>query len=85
MPIKKSTKKSLRQNPRRRAKNILYKSKIKDTIKVAKVLVSKKQNDEAKKLLPKIYKAIDKATKVGVIKKNTANRKKSEITKSINK
>jgi small subunit ribosomal protein S20 len=84
MPIKKSTKKSLRQNPRRRAKNILYKSKIKDSIKLAKALVLEKKQDEAKKILPKIYKAIDKAAKTGVIKKNTANRKKSGITKLIN-
>jgi small subunit ribosomal protein S20 len=84
MPIKKSTKKSLRQNPRRRAKNILYKSKMKDPIKIAKALVAEKKNDEAKKLLPKIYKAIDKAAKAGVIKKNTAGRKKSGITKLMN-
>ncbi len=41
--------------------------------------------EEAKKLLPEIYKALDKATKTGVIKKNTAARKKSRITKLISR
>lgn len=39
--------------------------------------------DEAKKLLPEIYKALDKGAKEGVIKKNTASRKKSRIAKAI--
>jgi small subunit ribosomal protein S20 len=41
--------------------------------------------EEAKKLLPQVYKILDKAAKVGVIKKNTAARKKSRITKLITK
>jgi len=39
--------------------------------------------EEAKKLLPKVYKLLDKAAKTGLIKKNTASRKKSRITKAI--
>jgi ribosomal protein S20 len=35
--------------------------------------------------LPQIYKALDKAAKVGVIKKNTASRKKSRLTIFFNK
>ena len=41
--------------------------------------------EEALKLLPEIYKAIDKTAKRGVIKKNTASRKKSRLTKAIQK
>jgi len=41
--------------------------------------------EEAKKLLPEIYKALDKGAKAGVIKKNTASRKKARIAKLINK
>jgi ribosomal protein S20 len=33
--------------------------------------------------LPSIYKAIDKACKIGVIKKNNASRKKSRIGKKL--
>ena len=39
--------------------------------------------EEAKKLLSRVYKFLDKAAKVGVIKKNTAARKKSRIAKAI--
>ena len=39
--------------------------------------------EEAKKLLPQVYKLLDKAAKTGLIKKNTVARKKSRITKSI--
>lgn len=85
MPIKKSAKKALRQSKKRRKRNLIYKQKIKDLTKEVKNLVSQKKIKEAKLLLPKVYKALDKAAKVGVIKKNTASRKKSRITKFINK
>ncbi len=85
MPITKSAKKALRQNVRRKAGNLVYKNKIKDLLKEVKALVSEKKLKEAKDLLPQIYKALDKAAKVGVIKKNAASRKKSRITKLINK
>jgi len=39
-----------------------------------------KKIQEAKNLLPSVYKAFDKAAKVGVIKKNAASRKKSRIS-----
>jgi len=52
-------------------------------VKEANVLISGKSKAELIKMLPEIYKAIDKAAKIGVIKKNTAARKKSRITKKI--
>lgn len=85
MPITKSAKKALRQNLRRRIKNLVYKNKIKDLVKEIKSLVSSKKINEAQKLLPQIYKILDKAAKKGVIKKNNASRNKSRITKLINK
>jgi len=48
-------------------------------------LVSQNKIKEAKNLLPQVYKTLDKAAKVGVIKKNTAARKKSRLTKLINR
>jgi len=80
MPIKKSAKKALRQSLKRRARNLAYKRKIKKLTKDIKRLVSEKKNKEAKSLLPQIYKILDKAAKVGIIKKNAASRKKSRIT-----
>ncbi len=85
VPITQSAKKELRQNLRRRQKNLIYKNKIKGLIKEIKLLVSQKKTEEAKKLLPQIYKTLDKAAKKGVIKKNTAANKKSRLTKLINK
>ncbi len=85
MPITKSAKKALRQNVKRRARNIRKKRKVKDLVKEVKSLVSQNKTEEAKKLIPKTYKALDKAAKTGLIKKNTASRKKSRITILINK
>ncbi len=85
MPITKSAKKALRQSVKRRDRNLVYKKKMKDLIKKVRGLVLEKKIEEAKKLLPQIYKILDKTAKIGVIKKNTASRKKSRITKLINK
>lgn len=83
MPITKSAKKALRQNVKRKARNLVYRKKMKDLIKKVRSLVSEKKIEEAKNLLPKIYKILDKSAKVGVIKKNTASRKKSRLTKFV--
>jgi len=45
-------------------------------------LAKEGKHEELKGLLPFIYKALDKAAKVGVIKKNTAARRKSLIARS---
>lgn len=85
MAITKSAKKAIRQNKRRRARNLTYLSKMKSLIKEIKSLVVQKRLKEARELLAKAYQAIDKALKVGVIKKNAASRKKSRITKLIDR
>lgn len=84
-PITESAKKALRQNKKRRARNIKKKDNIRGLVKQARALIAEKKTDEAKKLLPQIYQALDKTAKTGAIKKNTANRKKSRITKLLNK
>ncbi len=85
MAITKSAKKAIRQSAKRNTQNVVYKNKIKSLVKEAKSLILKKKLAEAKKLLPEIYKALDKAAKVGVIKKNNASRRKSRLTKFIDK
>jgi len=85
MPITKSAKKALRQNIKRRTRNLVYKKKMKALIKKVRDLVLEKKNEEAKKLLPQVYKILDKTAKVGIIKKNTASRKKSRLTKLVEK
>ena len=85
MAIIKSAKKAIRQGKRRRVRNLVYLNKIKSLIKETKSFVSQKKVKEAKNLLPKVYQALDKAAKAGVIKKNNASRKKSRLTKLIEK
>ena len=83
MAITKSAKKAIRQTKKRRVRNLTYLNKMKALIKELKSFVIEKKNEEAKKLLPKVYQILDKAAKVGVIKKNAASRKKSRLTKMI--
>ncbi len=84
-PITKSAKKALRQSLRRKAKNLQKTRKLKDLLKEVRNLISQNKVEEVKKILPQVYKLLDKAAKVGLIKKNTASRKKSRITKAISR
>ena len=53
---------------------------MRETVKsVVKLAVTSKA--DAKKKLSEAYKAIDKAVKRGVMKKNTASRKKSQLSR----
>mgnify|MGYP001465603898 CR=1 FL=1 len=65
--------------------NKIRKSKYKSIIKEISLLVSAKKKKEAIKLLPKFNSQLIKVSKSGVIKKKTASRKISRITKKINK
>jgi len=81
MPTTHSAKKAIRQDKGRKKLNDTRKKNIKNLIKQAQALIKENKHTEAKKLLPEIYKSLDKAAKVNSIKKNTASRKKSRITK----
>ena len=85
MAITKSAKKALRQNIARRKRNLIYRNKTKSLLKKVRLLASQGKIEEAKKFLPAIYKTLDKAAKVGVIKKREADRKKSRLTKLLKK
>lgn len=81
MPITSSARKALRSSKRKRVFNLRRKNEMQAIVKEYKKLVSSKKPDEAQKLIPKLQKAIDKAAKRGLIKKNTAARKKSRLMK----
>lgn len=85
MPITTSAKKALRQSAKKRAHNQRYANRIKSLSKEIKKLTADKKVKEAKEALPKYYKALDKAAKENVIKKNAAARKKSRLTLFVNK
>ena len=85
MPITTSAQKTLRQNKKRHARNIKQSRSLKNEIKSLKKLAAAKDKKGAGETLSKVYKALDKAAKTNLIKKNTASRLKSRLTKSINK
>jgi len=83
MAITKGAKKAHRASLNKRVFNLRTKKVLKGTVKEAQTLIGSGKVEDAKKLLPKAYKAIDKAAKKGIIKKNTAARKKSKLVKAI--
>jgi len=83
MPITKSAKKALKGSLVKKAANDRNKKNIKEALKQIERLLKDKKNVEAQKLIPNIYSVIDKAAKRGVIKKNTASRKKSRISRMV--
>lgn len=85
MPVTRSAKKALRQSHHRRARNLKKKEAYKNAMKQLKKLVAAKKLDEAAKMIPQVYKAIDKAAKTGILKKNTAARKKSQVMRWLQK
>ena len=70
-----------RQDKKRRLNNVALMSKLKTSIK--KILSMSDQKD-AKTLYRNTVKQIDKAASKGLIKKNTASRRKSRITRHLN-
>lgn len=83
--ITKSAKKAYRQNLKRRSKNSKNKKELLKVLKNYKKLVEQKNLDAAKNELPKVYQALDKNSKIGIIKKNKASRLKSRLTALVNK
>ncbi|KKS83432.1 MAG: 30S ribosomal protein S20 [Parcubacteria group bacterium GW2011_GWA2_43_11] len=83
MPIIKSAKKADKASKRKHVFNLRRTRDMKMVVKEVKELVAKGNASEAEKKLPEAYKAIDKAAKNGVIKKNTANRKKSLLARTL--
>lgn len=81
MPNKQSAKKALRQTKRHAIQNQARRDAFKEAVK--KVLKAKSAA-EAKKMALAAQKALDKAAKVGVIKRNTAARKLSRLMAKVN-
>ncbi len=83
MAIIKAQKKSIRQSEKRRVFNDRRRRAMRDAVKTIKTFVAGGDAKAANAALPETYKAIDKATKRGVIKPNTASRKKSQLARII--
>jgi small subunit ribosomal protein S20 len=85
MPITKSAEKALRASKRKKVFNQRRKETMNNVVKKIKKFVADKNTKEAMTMLAEAYKAIDKATKTNLIKKNTASRKKSRLAAFIRK
>ena len=83
MAITKSAKKAIRVSARKRVFNLRRKAALYDATKALKKALAAKDAAGAEKLLPAAFQAIDKAAKRGVIKSNTADRKKARLAAAI--
>ncbi|HAO64476.1 TPA: 30S ribosomal protein S20 [Candidatus Taylorbacteria bacterium] len=85
MPITSSAKKALRAGDRKRVYNLATKKSVDAVTKEFKKLILVKDKKGAAKILPAVYKALDKAAKTHFIDKNTASRKKSRLSAMVKK
>jgi len=83
MPILKSPKKYIKVTAKKTAFNRKKKDAMKKAIRKVTDAVAGKKRSEAEKLFVVAQKAIDKAMKGGILKKNTAARRKSVLVKKI--
>ena len=84
MPNIKASVKSIKQDQKRRARNILAKTNIKKAQKKVLEAIANNNVTEAKSLLALADKAIDKAAAGNTIHRNAAARKKSKLAKKVN-
>ncbi|MFQ5647513.1 MAG: 30S ribosomal protein S20 [bacterium] len=84
MPHHKAPKKSLRQDAKRRARNMAGKSRMKNAIKKVLKAVEARDVSGAKESLTAASIIIDKSCSKGFIHKNTAARKKSRLSARVN-
>lgn len=85
MPITKGAQKAHRASLRKRVFNVRRRNTMNDVVKKMRKLITSGETKEAEAMLPTAYKAIDKAAKRGIIKENTAARKKSRLVAAIKK
>ncbi len=83
MAITKSAKKRIKSSEKKRLFNLRRSRAMKDIIKKFSKAVTAGEAKTAQELMPQVHKAIDKAAKGGVIKSNTASRKKSRLAKNL--
>lgn len=83
MPKTKSAKKALRQGLRRRAQNRAKKSALRSAIKAHYRAATGGKKEDANRMLPALYKLLDKTAKTHVISKNRASRTKSRLAKTL--
>ena len=81
----KSAKKRVLIAEANRQRNVAFKSSIKTAVKKALALAVESDKEALDSAISTVYKLCDKAVSKGILHKNTASRKKSRLTKAINK
>lgn len=81
----KSAQKRVEVAERNRLRNVSIKSAVKTAVRKVLEIAKTATQEELTVKLNKAYSVIDKAVSKGVLHKNTAARKKSRITRHINK
>ncbi|KKR05593.1 MAG: SSU ribosomal protein S20P [candidate division WS6 bacterium GW2011_GWF2_39_15] len=77
--------KDLRKTKKRTTFNTRLRDRIKRAVKKFNTFITKKEFDQASKLLPQLNKVLDKAAKENIMKQKTASRKVSRLSKKLNK
>ena len=83
MAVTKQARRAMRVSERKQVFNLRRSRAMRTAIKEVSDLVIKGDTKGAQAKLPSAYKAIDKAVKQGIIKKNTAGRKKSGLARKL--
>ena len=83
MPITQSAIKAHRQSLKKNAENNIVKKRLKNSVKEFIGYLST-DITKAQEFMPNVYKAIDKTAKRGILKKNSAARKKSRLAAKLN-
>jgi small subunit ribosomal protein S20 len=76
--------KRYRQSQKRRLINQMNRHRLKTQLKKLRAAITDGTAADAKSLLPETFGIIDRSVQKGVIKKNTARRYKSRLTKTVN-
>lgn len=85
MPQRRTAKKDLRQNKKRRQRNLKVKQSVKETIKKLKKAVGSEDASAREKALTEVYKILDKTASKKMIHRNKASRKKSRLAQLLRK
>ncbi len=85
MAITSSAKKAFRSAKKKRVFNLRRKNEIEKQLKSFRRLVASKNKIEAEKVIPQLYRSLDKAVKTNYIKANTSSRLKSRAMNALAK
>ena len=81
---RKSALKHLRADPKKRERNFRRKSAMRTMVKKTEAVIEGQDLEQAQELFRQAASHLDRAAQKGIIKKGTANRKKSRLARRIN-